>query len=141
MLARMPFTGPMEDRLAIRELIDTYADATNLRDAELWGSLFAEDARWELPDFPEYGDTVGRAAIVAKWAAAVGDHEGLVYIATPDAIGVDGNRATARLYTSEVYTAKDGATVRRRGRYDEVLAKRDGRWLITEHVFRTLHEE
>ena len=141
MLARMPFTGPIEDRVAIRELIDTYADATNLRDADLWGSLFAEDARWEMPDFPEYGDTAGRAAMVAKWTAAVADHEGLVYIATPGAIEVDGDRATARLYTSEVYTGKDGTTVRRRGRYDEVLVKRDGRWLITKHVFRTVHQE
>ena len=137
----MPFTGPIEDRLAIRELIDTYADATNLRDAELWGSLFAEDARWQLPDFPEYGDTVGRAAIVAKWATAVADHEGLVYIATPGAIEVAQDQATARLYTSEVYTAKDGTTVRRRGRYDDTLVKRHGRWLIAEHVFRTLHQE
>ena len=137
----MPFTGPIEDRVAIRELIDVYADATNLRNAELWGSLFAEDARWEMPDFPEYGDTVGRAAIVAKWAAAVADHDGLVYIATPGAIEVERERAKARLYTSEVYTAKDGTTVRRRGRYDEVLVKRDGRWLIAEHVFRTLHQK
>jgi hypothetical protein len=28
------FTGPIEDRLAIRELIDAYADATMLRDPE-----------------------------------------------------------------------------------------------------------
>lgn len=137
----MAFTGPIEDRLAIRELIETYADATNTRDADAWGALFAEDARWFLPDFPEYGDTVGREAIVAKWVAAVGDHDGLVYLATPGAIEVDGDRATARLYTNEVYTAKDGRIVRRRGRYDEVLVRRDGRWQIAEHAFRTLHQE
>ena len=137
----MAFTGPIEDRLAIRELIESYADATNLRDAEAWGALFAEDARWFLPDFPEYGDTVGRDAIVAKWSAAVADHHGLVYLATPGAIEVDGDRATARLYTNEVYTATDGRVVRRRGRYDEVLVRRGGRWLIAEHAFRTLHQE
>jgi hypothetical protein len=60
----------------------------------------------------------------AKWVAAVSDHEGLVCIATPGAIEVDGDQATTRLYTSEVYTAKDGTTVRRRGRYDDVLARR-----------------
>jgi uncharacterized protein (TIGR02246 family) len=135
------FTGPIEDRLAIRELIESYADATNLRDADAWGALFAEDARWFLPDFPEYGDTVGRDAIVAKWVAAVADHHGLVYLATPGAIEVDGDRATARLYTNEVYTTAEGRIVRRRGRYDEVLVKRDGRWLIAEHAFRTLHQE
>ena len=137
----MGFTGPIEDRLAIRELIDTYADATNLRDADSWGSLFAEDARWFLPDFPEYGDTVGRAAIVATWVAAVADHKGLVYIATPGTIDVEGDRATARLYTFEVYTAKDGSTVRRHGRYDDALVKRHGRWFIAEHTFRTLNQE
>jgi uncharacterized protein (TIGR02246 family) len=137
----MGFSGPIEDRLAIRELIDTYADATNMRDADLWGSLFTEDARWFLPDFPQYGDTVGRAAIVAKWVAAVADHTGLVYIATPGAIAVEGDRATARLYTFESYTAKDGGTVLRHGRYDDALVKRDGRWLIDEHTFRTLSQE
>ena len=108
---------------------------------ELIRERVLKEARWELPDFPEYGDTIGRAAIVAKWAGAVADHEGLVYIATPGAIEVDGDRATARLYTSEVYAAKDGTIVRRRGRYDEVLEKRGGRWLITHHVFRTLHQK
>jgi uncharacterized protein (TIGR02246 family) len=137
----MAFTGPIEDRLAIRELIETYADATNVRDVDAWGALFAEDAQWRLPDFPEYGDTVGRDAIVAKWVAAVADHTGLVYLATPGAIEVDGDRATARLYTNEVYTTADGRIVRRRGRYDEVLVKRHGRWLIAEHEFRTLHQE
>ena len=137
----MAFTGPIEDRLAIRELIEAYADATNLRDAEAWGALFAEDARWFLPDFPEYGDTVGREEIVAKWTAAVADHEGLVYLATPGAIEVEGDHATARLYTNEVYTDAAGSVVRRRGRYDEVLVRRDGRWLIAEHAFRTLHQE
>jgi uncharacterized protein (TIGR02246 family) len=136
----MAFTGSLEDRLEIRDLIDTYADATNLRDAAIWGSLFAEDASWSLPDFPEYGDTVGKHAIVAKWKSAIEQHPGLVYIATPGAIEVDGDTATARIYTSEVYTGQDGVAIRRRGRYDDTLVKRDGRWLIATHRFRTLHE-
>jgi hypothetical protein len=64
-----------------------------------------------------------------------------VYLATPGAIEVDGDRATARLYTNEVYTDPSGRIVRRRGRYDEVLVRRGERWLITEHAFRTLHQE
>ena len=34
----MPFTGPAEDRLAIRELLETYADAVTRCDAEAWGA-------------------------------------------------------------------------------------------------------
>jgi uncharacterized protein (TIGR02246 family) len=138
----MAFTGPIEDRLAIRELIDSYADATMLRDAEAWGDLWAEDAVWELPDFPHYGDTIGREAIVALWVRAVADHHDLVYVATPGAIEVDGDRAAVRLYTSEVYASPhDGRAIRRRGRYDDELVKRDGRWYIARHRFQMLHEE
>ena len=138
----MPFTGPLEDRLAIRELIDAYADATMLRDAQAWGELWAQDAVWELPDFPEYGDTVGREAIVALWIRAVADHRDLIYVATPGSIEVDGDRATVRLYTSEVYGGADGGrAIRRRGRYDDELVKREGRWYIARHRFQMLHEE
>jgi hypothetical protein len=34
----MPSTGPAEDRLAIRELLETYADAVCRRDADDWGA-------------------------------------------------------------------------------------------------------
>ena len=138
----MAFRGPFEDRLAIRELIDTYADATMRRDPEAWGDLWADDAVWEMPDFPQYGDTVGRKAIVALWIRAVADHPDLVYVATPGAIEIEGDRATVRLYTSEVYASPhDGRTVRRRGRYEDALVKRAGRWYITRHRFHRLHEE
>ena len=33
----MAFSGPIEDRLAIRELMDIYSDAVNQRDTALWG--------------------------------------------------------------------------------------------------------
>ena len=39
----MAFTGPLEDRIAIRELLETYADAVCRVDAEAWGSTWAED--------------------------------------------------------------------------------------------------
>ena len=42
----MPFTGPAEDRLAIRELVDSYGDAVYRHDAQAWGANWAEDAVW-----------------------------------------------------------------------------------------------
>src|ERR1700744_864803 len=138
----MAFTGPIEDRLAIRELIDAYADATMRRDPEAWGELWADDAVWEMPDFPQYGDTVGREAIVALWVRAVADHPDLVYVATPGAIEIEGDRASVRLYTSEVYASSpDARAIRRRGRYDDTLVKRDGQWYIAHHRFQMIHQE
>ena len=48
----MAFSGPIEDRLAIRELMDIYADAVNQRDAALWGSTWADGSSWKLPVIP-----------------------------------------------------------------------------------------
>ena len=61
----MPFTGPAEDRLAIRELMDTHAHGVMTRDPELWGSIEVEGDSAkavaytiELYDDPETGARV-----------------------------------------------------------------------------------
>ncbi len=134
----MPFTGPAEDRLAIRELIDAYADAVNLCDAKLWGALWTEDAAWSMPDYPEIGEVRGRAAIVAMWVEAMKHYPGIIFVATPGSIEVSGDSATMRSYTSEVYD-QGGVTKRDRGRYEDTLVKQDGAWRFQHRLFRNIH--
>ncbi len=136
----MPFTGPAEDRLAIRELLDAYADAVTRRDAEAWAATWVEEAEWSLPDYPEIGTTRGRSAIVAMWIEAMKGFPGIMFEAWPGSIAVDGNRATMRSYTSEVYD-QNGATVRDRGAYDDICVKIDGRWLFASRSFRNIHKQ
>lgn len=134
----MPFEGPIEDRLAIRELIDSYADAVIRNDAEAWGETWAEDGVWSMPDYPQFPDTHGKAAIVAMWKGAMEQFPGVIFTAGPGSIVVDGDRATVRSYTSEVYD-QEGVTKRDRGAYDDVCVKRDGKWLFQSRVFRNIH--
>jgi uncharacterized protein (TIGR02246 family) len=134
----MPFTGPVEDRLAIRELIETYADAVCRRDAEDWGATWAEDGVWSLPDYPEMGEVHGREAIMQTWKAAMGHYPGIVFVATPGSIVVEGDRAAVRSYTSETYD-QGGITKRDRGRYDDICVKRNGRWLFLSRTFKNIH--
>ncbi len=136
----MPFTGPAEDRLAIRELIDAYADAVCCNDAAAWGALWTEDAEWSLPDIPALGTTQGRDAIVALWTAAMQGFAGVVFVASPGSIEVDGDRAIVRSYASEVFE-QSGATVRQRGRYDDLCVRTGGQWRFERRVFRVLHRE
>jgi len=136
----MPFTGPAEDRLAIRDLLDSYADAVTQRDAEAWGATWAEDAEWSLPDYPEIGTTHGRAAIVAMWVEAMKAYPGIMFEAWPGSIEVDGDHATMRSYTSEVYD-QDGVTKRDRGVYEDVCVKVGGRWLFKSRSFRNIHRQ
>ena len=42
-------SGPIEDRLAIRELVDSYNDAVMRTDGEAWAENWRDDATWELP--------------------------------------------------------------------------------------------
>lgn len=136
----MPFTGPFEDRLAIRELLEVYADAVTLRDAEAWGAIWAEDAEWSLPDYPEMGTTKGREAIVVMWIEAMKAYPGIMFEAWPGAIVVEGDRATMRSYTSEVYD-QGGVTMRDRGVYDDTCVKVDGQWLFQSRTFRNIHRQ
>lgn len=136
----MTFTGPFEDRLAIRELLETYADAVTRRDADAWGATWAEDAEWSLPDYPELGTTKGRPAIVAMWIEAMKAYPGIMFEAWPGSIAIDGDRATMRSYTSEIYD-QDGTTMRDRGVYEDTCVKIGGRWLFASRSFRNIHRQ
>lgn len=138
----MAFEGPFEDRLAIRELLEAYADAVCEVDAEAWGATWADDGTWEMPDYPEFGTIRGKDGIVATWKAAMAQYPGVLFVATPGSIMIEGNSATVRSYTSEVYDDRaTGRTTRDRGRYDDIVVKRDGRWLFQRRRFKKLHRE
>jgi len=136
----MPFTGPAEDRLAIRELLDAYADAVTQCDAAAWGATWAEDGEWSLPDYPEIGTTKGRDAIVAMWVEAMKGYPGIMFEAWPGSIEVEGDYAVVRSYTAEVYD-QNGVTLRDRGAYEDTCVKRDGRWLFKSRSFRNIHRQ
>lgn len=136
----MTFTGPAEDRLAIRELLEAYADAVCRCDANDWGDLWADDAVWSLPDYPQYPDTIGRPAIVAMWIEAMKAYPGILFQAWPGSIEVAGDRAVVRSWTSEVYD-QGGKVHRDQGRYEDVCVKQDGRWLFQSRSFRNVHRQ
>jgi ketosteroid isomerase-like protein len=136
----MPNTGSVEDRLAIRELLEAYADAVCCVDADAWGATWAEDSVWELPDYPELGKVVGKANIVAMWKGAMTQYPGMVFVATPGSIKISGDQAIVRSYTSETYD-QNGVTKRDRGRYEDVCVKRNGQWLFKVRKFKNIHRQ
>lgn len=136
----MAFTGAAEDRLAIRELLDIYADAVTRCDADAWAGTWADESEWSLPDYPEIGTIKGKDAIVAMWVEAMKHYPGLMFEAWPGSVEINGNLATVRSYTAEVYV-QNGVTVRDRGVYDDVCIKIDGRWLFKSRSFKNIHRQ
>lgn len=135
------FTGPLEDRIAIREVIETYADAVNRFDEALWASLWVEDSHWDLSHYPELGIVDGKQAIVDMWRSAMPAYPQLSFTVSIGMIRVDGERAEARAYISEVYAEPGtGKDKRARACYNDGLVKRDGRWFLQSRVFAIIHQ-
>jgi uncharacterized protein (TIGR02246 family) len=133
------FSGPTDDRLAIRERIETYSHAVFLKDADLWISNWAEDGVWHLPSIGI--DISGRANIRAAWVQAMSAFALAGFFAVPGAIEVDGETATARSYTQEFLVLKEGGIRKIIGAYDDTLVKRDGVWLFARRSYNVLHDD
>ena len=134
------YKGAAEDRLAIRELIESYSDAVFRHDADAWIANWAEDGVWHLPSLGI--DLTGRTAIRGAWEQAMSAFSTAGFFAVPGAIEIDGDTAVARAYTQEILVAKDGGGVRKIvGAYDDKLVRRDGQWQFARRAYTVLHDE
>ena len=129
-----------DEQQAIRALLERYCDGVNQRDAETWGSTWAEDAIWELPHLDMEG-LKGRETIVAAWLEAMKMFPFVNMMAMPGVIKVEGDRATMRSYTDEVAVTQAGTELRPRGQYDDECVKVAGEWKFSRRVFSVLHGE
>ena len=135
----MAFSGAVEDRLAIHELVATYADAVSRRNADDWGTVWADDAVWRVPGFPGLDRVEGRDAIVAAWSEAMTNFTENFMIQTVGALNIDGDTATGRAYNQETATDLEGKTIWAKGGYEDEFVKRDGRWFFSQRVYTPGH--
>ena len=120
---RMAYSGPVADRLSIRELIETYNDAVFRRDAEDWNNTWAEDAEWHI-----FGQVIkGRPDIVSMWKMAMQTFPYVGFFALPGRINVSGNTATATVYVRETIV-QDGRVRAVEGKYSDDLIKQGNTW-------------
>lgn len=128
----MSFTGPLEDRLAIRELIDTYGDAVIRRNADDWANCWAEDGMWVIRG----REIVGRAALRETWLGAMANYESVGFFANPGMVDIQGDTASGRTQTLEFLVPSDGGKRRAQvGLYEDKFVKRGGRWYFASRSF------
>lgn len=132
----MPFSGPFEDRVLIQELNADYADAVSLRDADRFGATWAEDSGWLLPWLDEIR---GRDAIIAAWVEQLANYPFYNFAAQAGAIGVVGDSAIGRIWSTEVVMNRNGISGTIIGRFDDDYVKQGGRWYFARRVFEPLH--
>jgi uncharacterized protein (TIGR02246 family) len=127
--------GPVEDRLAIRELVESYNDAVMRFDADAWAANWTDDATWSLPGM---GDVTGKANFVPMWQRAMSAYAFVGFFASAGPILVDGDTATGTWYQQEFLHTKDGAKHHVTGRYQDEYVKRDGRWYFQRRTYSIL---
>jgi uncharacterized protein (TIGR02246 family) len=133
----MAFIGPLEDRIAIRELHDTYADAGFRGDMEQWLGCFVEDCAWVTP----YGEMRGKEQLKATWDQIFSNLGALGFFTVMGGVEIDGDTATDRAYIREIFLAKDGAIQKLVGRYDDRLVREDGVWKFAKREYSVLIRE
>jgi uncharacterized protein (TIGR02246 family) len=131
------FSGPAEDRQAIRERVDAYSDAVFRKDAEAWIECWAREAVWRLPGM----EVAGRDKIKAAWVGAMGAFNLAGFFANPGSIVVEGDTATATNYTQEILILAAGGVRKIIGSYADDLVKEDGVWRFASRAYTVLHEE
>ncbi|QJB69810.1 nuclear transport factor 2 family protein [Parasphingorhabdus halotolerans] len=127
------FSGPLEDRMAIRELHDSYCDAVLRKDPNDWGALWAEDAVWSLMGT----EVVGRENIVNLWNGAMSAFDAVSFLGIPGSLEVTGDTASGRYQTHEILVEKGEPRIAG-GRYDDEFVKINGQWLYSKRIFNVV---
>ncbi len=132
----MPFTGAIEDRLAIRELYDAYADGANRMDRAAWLAPWSDDAVWKT----HYFEQRGIQAIGEKYDELMAPVTTTSFLTQVCSIEVDGDKARARAIAQE-RLKMEGGTYRLTGRYEDSLARIGGVWRFTHREYHVMYEE
>lgn len=133
----MAFTGSLEDRLAIRELHETYADAGLRGDKQDWLDCWTDDCAWTTP----FGEYQGKDVLSQQWDLLWQTVDALGFFTALGAVQVDGDRAATRSHIHEIFLSKGGSVQKLVGRYDDELRREHGRWKFVRREYSVLIRE
>lgn len=117
--------------LALRQLVARYCDGVQQRDADIWGSTWANDASWDLGR----GKPVsGRANIVKAWTNAMKGFDWAVQVAplTVFDINESAGEGTGRVTVQERFRTTDGNTGSLLAIYHDRYVRTTLGWLFAE---------
>ena len=124
-------SGAVADRLAIRELIESYNAAVIEKDPAKWIANWAEDGVWNLGG----GDIEGKDRILESWLTIMAPYEHASVFAQPVFIQTSGEEGTALWHTNERLKLYSGDEMLAVGRYQDRYARINGAWKIKQRDY------
>lgn len=130
-------SGPIEDRLAIRELVESYNDAVMRFDGDAWKDNWTDDATWDTGQ----GALTGKDTFYPAWQQAMSRFSFVGFFASAGPIIVDGDTAHGTWYQQEFLHEKEGGKLNITGQYEDDYVKKDGRWYFQQRIYKILSME
>jgi uncharacterized protein (TIGR02246 family) len=129
-------TGSIEDRLLIRELLETFATAAMRGDPKRLGSTWSQDGVWKLPSMTE--PAKGRDAIIEAFGKATAYLSFMSMISVPTDLVIEGDTAHGKAYCQEIIVTKTNEQKMVVGCYDDTYVRREGRWYFQTRTYEVI---
>ncbi len=131
-------TGDLADRSAVRELIERYSVALNLRDFAMMRETFLPDGVWRVD--PPFDIRLGGDAITAGIGQMVGAMPFLFQGLMGSVVEIDGDTATAKTSVHELGQRGAGeGGLDSYGLYHDRLVRTAAGWRFAERRFQPLY--
>lgn len=133
----MPFTGPAQDKDAIRELYAAYSDASACADVDAFLTCFADDALWNTHVFQRQG----KDELRTQWQELWVNFDKVGFLSEVGAIEVEGDSAACRCVAREIIRLKGGGIFKLIGLYRDQLVRENGKWVFSRRDYEPIAEE
>ena len=124
-------SGAVADRLAIRELIESYNAAVIEKDAAKWIANWVEDGVWNLGG----GNIEGKDRILESWLTIMAPYEHASVFAQPIFIQAEEDEGNAHWHTNERLKLYSGDEMLAVGRYKDRYVRTNGVWKIKQRDY------
>jgi ketosteroid isomerase-like protein len=126
--------GQLLDRLAIRELIESYAAGAMSVDVDRWGEVWVEDSAWQLSSMDE--PVIGKDNILKCFKETIEYVGHLSLMAFPVDTVIEGETAHGKVYCQETVYPKKGGKIEVVGWFTDEYVKQDGRWYFRSRIYK-----
>jgi uncharacterized protein (TIGR02246 family) len=127
--------NPIEDEMALRDLMARYIDAVNRSDADAWIATWAEDGAWNVLGQP----VTGRDNILGLWQQMMSSFEFALMMPSSCLFSIDGDTASGHWYLHEYLRDSEGTGSTILSRYLDTYTKQDGQWLYQSRQYSLMY--